>query len=110
MDNLQSRSFIIDFDEIYFNYFIYIYTCYGKNKKMSDPTWMIIQKIKNFKKEENGEKPQEFNNVFQNTLYLKLVLKGNMSNDIEQPLVPRNQQKDLLFYLDLQYDLYSLLF
>lgn len=56
MDNSQSRGFIIDFDEIYFNYFIYIYIGYGKNKKMSDPTWMIIQKIKKFKKEENGEK------------------------------------------------------
>lgn len=54
MNNLQSRGFIIDFDEIYFNYFIYIYTCYRKNKKMSDPTWMIIQEIKYFKKEENG--------------------------------------------------------
>lgn len=48
MDNLQSRGFIID--EIYFNYFIYIYTCYGKNKRMSDPTWMITQKIKKFKR------------------------------------------------------------
>lgn len=57
MDNLQSRDFIIDFYEIYFNYFVYKYTCYGKNKKKSDPTWMIIQKIKKFKKEENGEKP-----------------------------------------------------